>query len=151
MANLEDGELVLEPSAGIGLLADGIMRHKNVDIHCVELNQACKDELKNKGYKIVGSDFFLFESDVKYDCIIGAPNFRDNVDCDHVIKMHNHLKEGGRVVSIMSPEWMTGTSERQKNFRLWLSNKNYFIHILPDYSYIENGLTVPTIIIRIEK
>lgn len=151
MANLKDGELVLEPSAGIGLLADGIKRHKDVEVHCVELNQKCKDELKEKGYNIVGSDFFFFKSEVKYDCVIGAPNFRDNVDCDHVIKMHTHLKEGGRVVSIMSPEWMTGTSERQINFRKWLEGKKYHIEMLPDYSYIENGNTVPTIIIRIEK
>jgi 16S rRNA G1207 methylase RsmC len=150
MAELTDGELVLEPSAGIGLLADGIKAAKKVDVHCVELNQKCRETLASKGYEIVGNDFFLFKSETKYDCVIAAPNFRDNVDCDHVMKMHTHLRPGGRLVSIMSPAWMTGESDRQVEFRSWLQGRSYRIGVLPDFSYIEDGKTVPTIIIRIE-
>lgn len=117
----------------------------------MELNQACKDTLKDKGYEIVGNDFFLFKSDVKYDAIIAAPNFRNNIDCDHVKKMYDHLKPGGRVVSIMSPAWMSGVTERQVSFRSWLSDKTYHIEMLPDNSYMEDGQTVPTILIRIDK
>lgn len=143
---------MLEPSAGVGLLADGIKRSNDtLTVHCVELNQQCKDELIKKGHIVVGSDFFLFKSDTRYNCVIAAPNFRDNVDCDHVIKMYDHIMVGGRVVSIMSPTWMSGDSERQINFRKWLSNKKYHIEILPDFSYIEDDKTVPTIIVRIEK
>lgn len=151
MADLRPGELVLEPSAGIGLLADGILSSIDVQFHCVELNQRCREVLSQKKYHLVGSDFFHFKTSVKYDAVVGAPNFKDNIDCDHVIKMHEHVKNGGRVVSIMSPFWMTGSSERQKRFREWLKDKTYRIEILPDFSYIEEGNTVPTIMIRIEK
>lgn len=149
---MKDGDTVLEPSAGFGLLADGIKsRHPNVNVECVELNQTCKDVLKEKGYKIVGSDFFLFDTKNQYDYVIAAPNFRDNIDCKHVMKMFEHVKSGGAVVSIMSPYWMTGDSELQISFRKWLEGKKHIIDILPDNTFMEDGKTVPTIIIKIEK
>jgi len=142
----------LEPSAGYGLLADGIKAYNsNVRIECVELNQACKDTLKEKGYPVVGSDFFLFKPNYQYDYVIGAPNFRDNIDCKHVMKMYDHVKPNGCVVSIMSPYWMTGNSELQISFREWLVGKKYSIDMLPDNTFMEDGNTVPTIIIKIEK
>ena len=150
--NFKDGDVILEPSAGVGLLADGIKRHcPGVTVHTVELNQECRNELYDKGYNIVGNDFFLFNPKIKYDYVIGAPNFRNNVDCNHVIKMYDCVKDGGIVVSIMSPCWMTGDTYIQINFRKWLEDKKYQITILPDNSYMEEGKTVPTILIKIIK
>ena len=150
--NLKTGDRVLEPSAGYGLLADGIISYNsNIILECVELNQACKDVLKQKGYNVVGSDFFLFNPTEKYDYIIGAPNFRNNIDCKHVMKMFDLLKSKGVVSSIMSPYWMTGDSKLQIEFRHWLQDKDYSIEILPDNSFMEEGKTVPTIVIKIKK
>lgn len=149
---IKDGDRILEPSAGYGLLADGIMlNYPNVNLECVELNQSCKNVLKEKGYNVVGSDFFLFKPQYQYDYIIGAPNFRDNIDCKHVMKMYDLVKQGGTVSSIMSPYWMTGNSDLQITFRQWLSDKNYTIEMLPDNTFMEDGNTVPTIIIKINK
>ena len=149
---IREGEKVLEPSAGYGLLADGIReKYPNVDLECVELNQTCKDTLKEKGYNVVGSDFFLFNPSYQYDYVIGAPNFRGNIDCKHVMKMYELLKLNGIVSSIMSPYWMTGDSELQINFRKWLEDKHYNITILSDNTFMEDGKTVPTIIIQIRK
>lgn len=149
---LKDGDRVLEPSAGYGLLADGIMSYNsNINLECVELNQLCKNTLKEKGYNVVGSDFFLFNPDYQYDYVIGAPNFRDNIDCKHVMKMYELLKPNGTLVSIMSPYWTTGDSELQITFRKWLEGKTYSIEMLPDNSFMEEGKTVPTITIEIVK
>ena len=120
-------------------------------MECVELNQACKAVLNEKGYNVVGSDFFLFKPDYQYDFVIGAPNFRDNIDCKHVMKMYDLVKAGGVISSIMSPYWMTGDSELQKSFRKWLEDKTYSIDMLPDNTFMEDGNTVPTIIIKIYK
>lgn len=128
-----------------------VQHYPNIALDCVELNQECKTVLKEKGYKVVGSDFFLFKPLYKYDYVIGAPNFRDNIDCKHVMKMYELLKNGGSVVSIMSPYWLTGDSELQISFRNWLKNKKHCIDILPDNTFMENGKTVPTIIIKIDK
>ena len=149
---IKDGDRILEPSAGYGLLADGIrLNYPNANLECVELNQACKNVLKEKGFNVVGSDFFLFKPDYQYDFVIGAPNFRDNIDCKHVMKMYDLVKEGGVVSSIMSPYWMTGNSELQIEFRQWLNGKKYSIDMLPDNTFMEDGMTVPTIIIKIYK
>ncbi len=149
---INDGDRILEPSAGYGLLADGIIsNYPNIKLECVELNQDCKNVLKEKGYNVVGSDFFLFNPQYQYDFVIGAPNFRDNIDCKHVMHMYDLVKQGGTVSSIMSPYWMTGNSDLQINFRQWLNGKKYSIDMLPDNTFMENGMTVPTIIIKIEK
>ncbi len=149
---LNDNDRVLEPSAGFGLLADGIIEaNPNVNLECVELNKTCQETLIEKGYKIVGNDFFLFKPSYQYDYIIAAPNFRDNIDCKHVMKMYDLVKEKGTVSSIMSPYWFTGNSELQIEFRQWLQNKNYTIEMLPDNTFMENGNTVPTIVIQIKK
>lgn len=107
--------------------------------------------MKEKGYNVVGSDFFLFNPKYQYDFVIGAPNFRDNIDCKHVMHMYDLLKPNGVVSSIMSPYWMTGNSELQKEFRKWLEDKTYSIDMLPDNTFMEDGNTVPTIIIKIRK
>lgn len=154
LENLEikKGDRILEPSAGYGILAKGIKnKYPWATLECVELNQTCKQSLSEKGFKIVGSDFFLFNPSYRYDYIIAAPNFRDNIDCKHVMKMYDHLKHGGTISSIMSPYWMTGNSELQISFRQWLNNKKYSIEVLPDNTFMESGETVPTIIIKIYK
>lgn len=150
--SLRDGASILEPSAGVGLLADGIIRkNPNVALDCVELNKECQEELKKKGYNLVGSDFFRFTPDKLYDYVIGAPTFKDNIDVEHIKKMYECTRGNGHIVSITSPYWLTGNTERQVNFRKWLEDKTYSLEMLPDFSYIENGETVPTAIIHIEK
>lgn len=152
MADVQDGHKVLEPSAGVGLLAEGIIRHNpNIDLDCIELNSDCKKVLREKGFNVIWSNFLDFKPKYLYDRVIGAPNFKDNVDCQHVMKMYECVKPGGKVISIMSPYWMTGDSELQTNFREWLQDKSYNITMLPDNSYVEDGITVPTILITIEK
>lgn len=152
VANIKDGQKVLEPSAGVGLLAEGILRfNSNIELDCIELNSQCKKELRNKGLNVIWSDFLDFKPKFLYDRVIGAPNFKDNIDCEHVIKMFECIKVGGTVTSIMSPFWMTGDSILQVNFRKWLVDKKYSITMLPDNSYIENNESVSTILINLER
>ena len=152
IADIKDGHKVLEPSAGVGLLAEGIFKHNsNIVLDCIELNSECKNELRKKGFNVVWSDFLDFNPKYFYDRVIGAPNFKDNIDCAHVMKMYECIKQDGIVISIMSPLWMTQDSPLQIEFRAWIQNKRYTITMLPDNSYMEEGKTVPTILIKIEK
>lgn len=133
-------------------MAEGILRHNsNIVLDCIELNSECKKTLKDKALNVVWSDFLDFNPKYLYDRVIGAPNFKDNIDCAHVMKMYDCIKPGGKVISIMSPQWMTGNSDLQIKFREWLINKSYTITMLPDNSYMEDGNTVPTILINLEK
>jgi hypothetical protein len=122
-----------------------------IKVDCVELNERNVQVLKQKGYNVVGRDFFHFHSEKEYWYIIAAPNFKDNVDVDHIMKMYTHLSFGGRIVSLTSPHWMIGNSDRQVKFRHWLQNKDYKIEMLPDNFFMEDGQTVPTCVIVIRK
>ncbi len=100
---------VLEPSAGVGVLADRIRRAcPKVNITCVELNQKGVDALHEKGYDTVHANFFHYLPDHRFDRIIASPTFKDNVDCDHVRHMYELLAQHGEIVSLMSPAWMMG-------------------------------------------
>lgn len=141
-------------------MVDGIIRYTkygqcfiifNVQIDCVELNEAKKNALLDKGHTVVGRDFFHFKTEKKYDYVIAAPNFKDNIDIEHIIKMWTHLKEGGRIVSLTSPDWLLYSTEMFNHFRHWLLDKNYYLVALPDNYFMENGVTVPTCIIVINK
>ncbi|MDG1950314.1 MAG: hypothetical protein P8J32_05885 [bacterium] len=107
--NPKPGSRILEPSAGHGVLADGVKeKFQQCNIDCVELNQSCRTTLKRKGYNLVGADFFRFEAETLYDHIIACPNFRDNIDCKHIMHMYDQLAVGGTISSLTSPFWMTG-------------------------------------------
>ena len=151
-ARINEDDTILEPSAGTGNVANIIKeQYPNNKLHCVELNKAKRDSLKEQGHKVVGSDYLRFTPEKLYDSIIALPNFRDNVDCDHVRRMYDHLKQGGRLISLMSPEWKTGDSLRQFVFRNWLKGKKYQIKTLKNNPFKENGETVPCIILILDK
>lgn len=106
---IEKRHRVLEPSAGVGVLADGIaIACPEVNITCVELNQNGVDTLREKGYSTVHANFLHYHPNHQFDRIIASPTFKDNVDCDHVRHMYSMLNDNGEIVSLMSPAWMTG-------------------------------------------
>src|SRR4051812_36983901 len=110
LADVHEGHRVLEPSAAHGAIAD-VLREMGAHVDCVELNSGRRRSLAEKGHSLVGGDFMLFRPDAGYDRIVAAPNFRNNVDCVHIMHMHECLAEGGILSSLTSPLWMTGDSE----------------------------------------
>lgn len=151
--DLKDHFFVLEPSAGSGDLVDGLIRHNSsLNIDCVELNKELRDILKAKGFSVVGEDFLKLEPYLcKYDYVIACPTYKDNIDIDHIMHMYRFLKPGGSVVSLTSPYWTVRNSDRQRNFRNWLEDKDYYISMLKDFSFVENYDTQPSAIIKINK
>lgn len=148
---------ILEPSAGSGDLADGILRkwafltEDNID--CVELNSELRNELKSKGYNVVGVDFLNFYPDEKYDLIVAAPTYKNNVDVEHIMHMYDECldKDGGRLISLTYPAWTMTNNPNQIKFRRWLADKRYYMVMLKDNSFIENYKTQPSMIIVIDK
>jgi hypothetical protein len=65
--------------------------------------------------------------------------------------MYECVKPGGSVVSLTAPHWMIKNSERQIKFRKWLEDKNYYMVMLKDYSFVEDFKTQPSVIIKITK
>lgn len=148
---------ILEPSAGSGDLADGILRkwgfltEDNID--CVELNMENQNKLKSKGYIVMCSDFLHYNPAEKYDLIIAAPTYKDNVDVEHIMHMYDWCldKNGGRLISLTYPAWTMGNKPNQIKFRKWLEDKRYYMVMLKDNSFVENHETQPSMIIVIDK
>ncbi len=56
-ADIQPGMAVLEPSAGMGHIADAIREHAGVEPDVVEMSGERRELLEAKGYTLVGSDF----------------------------------------------------------------------------------------------
>ncbi|WP_425335606.1 hypothetical protein, partial [Pseudomonas aeruginosa] len=68
-ADIQGGMDVLEPSAGMGHMADAIREQTGVEPEVVELSGERRELLEAKGYNLVGSDF-MEVSGKQYDRIV---------------------------------------------------------------------------------
>jgi len=152
---IQAGSRILEPSAGKGFLlyhmANLLPIYHTFEIDCVELNKENLEILKENGYNVIGEDFLemKYYNHKKYDYIIAAPTYKNNIDVEHIMHMYKYLRRGGRIVSLTHPTWTTNNSERQQRFRKWLEDKDYSMVMLKDNSYIEKYKTQPSMIIKI--
>lgn len=121
-ANLRPGMRVLEPSAGIGSIAEAILRKEpGVELSVIELRTSLREILTGKGFNLVGSDF-LEHAGQSYDAIIMNPPFEEDQDINHVRHAYSLLAPGGVLVSIMWPGAFVSEnthSRLRREFREW--------------------------------
>lgn len=142
IADIQEGESVLEPSAGKGAIASLI---NNCD--CIELNKDNRQFLVDNGFKLVGDDFLSFSN--KYDVIIANPPFSKQQDIDHInhmIDLANH-----KVVSIASSSVLFRSNKKTVDFRDRIEKLRGNIIPLPEKSFNVSGTNVNTCIVRITK
>ena len=142
MANIKEGETVLEPSAGKGAIAKYI---KGCD--CVELNKDNRKYLIENGFNFVWDDFLTFNQ--KYDVIIANPPFTKQQDIDHV----NHMIKlaNKRVISVMSFSVLFRTNKKTTEFRNLVESYDGDFVELPEKSFARSGTNVNTCIVNINK
>ncbi|KZE65140.1 hypothetical protein AV545_04240 [Paenibacillus jamilae] len=155
LADIQDSETILEPSAGNGNILDGVNEYiqdnnLNTDLQCIEWNYTLRQILELKQYKLVANDFIEFVPFTKYDKVIMNPPFEKGKDVDHVLKAYDCLKDGGRLIAIMSPHWTFASDSKSIHFRSWLNDKGYY-EKLPEGSFKESGTGVNTVLVVIEK
>jgi predicted RNA methylase len=115
---------VLEPSAGIGSIADGIASEIPPDrIKCVEISSACCSVLELKGYNVGEGDFLQIPAGERFDRILMNPPFENGQDIDHVRHAFSLLKSGGRLVAIMSEGSFTTTKRKAVEFVEWIDSQ----------------------------
>lgn len=129
IACINPGHMVLEPSAGLGHLADAVKRAQpNCVVHCIEPNYKMQEALRLKGYAFIGSDFMADDWYIKtptasthaaatgrYDRIVMNPPFERGQDADHVRRAFAFLKPGGILVALTS----AGPFFRSDNTSRW--------------------------------
>lgn len=99
MAEIQDTDEVVEPSAGQGAIAEYLPKDRTV---CVEISPLHCAVLKAKGFKTVQADFLKWaESAPKIDVCVMNPPFADGRAQLHAIAASTMLKPGGRLVAIL--------------------------------------------------
>lgn len=118
-AQIDNNSIVLEPSAGIGNIADQI---KTITEHveCIEFSYSFTELLKLKNHKVVGSDTMQYNRFNYYDAVIMNPPFSEEID--HIQHAYKTLKAGGKLISITSPSWTFNNNRKAQEFREWFKN-----------------------------
>lgn len=155
LADIHDGEMILEPSAGNGNILDDIAAYIQdnsitADIQAIECNYSLREIVGLKGYNLVGDDFLEYARYNHYDKIIMNPPFEKNQDIKHVEHAYRCLKAGGRIVAIMSPHFTFANDSASVSFREWLDGRGYY-EKLPEGSFKESGTNVNTVLVVIDK
>jgi hypothetical protein len=150
-ANIWPEEYVLEPSAGRAAIANAIHAiEPEAYLHCYELNPENRAYLENKGFTVIGSDF-LQHTGRQYDKIIANPPFSKQQDIDHITKMIDVCKPGGRVISIASASVLFRENRKTVQFRELIEDMDGTIEKLPDGTFKESGTMVNTVMICVDK
>lgn len=148
---------ILEPSAGEGDMLDELYPRLKFDVKlenflCVELNEDKAKICLGKNYPTLHADFLKHDFKYqKFDIIIAAPPFINNIDVIHIQKMYDLLNQYGILVTLTTPYWVTNNEPHQIIFREFLKLKHYSLKMVPDNTFIEKGKTVPTAILTIKK
>lgn len=148
MADIKPGDMLLEPSAGQGAIADYFP--KDNPYLLVELNEANAKVLENKGFNVLVGDFLNCGFD-KAHIIIMNPPFSKQQDVDHILHAYELLKAGGTLVSIVSESPFFRENKKSVEFRKFLEDNNAEVIELPEGAFKESGTMVKTRIVKINK
>jgi len=119
-AGIEPGDLVLEPSAGMGDIANAL-KATGATVHVGEYQHSLYELLELQGHEMVSRDFLAYNPGEIYDKIVQNPPFEGGQDIDHVLHAYDLLKPGGRLVSIMGEGAFFQSTKKPAAFRTWLN------------------------------
>src|SRR5215472_15602957 len=129
LVDVRPGMRVLEPSAGTGALATSIRAAvPSAWLEVLEIQPALCDELRRKGYQLVGTDLLAYRPGPIYDRIVMNLPFTGLADIWHILYCYDLLVPGGRLATIASAESTTGTSARAHAFQAWLRDVQAWVH-----------------------
>jgi len=144
---------ILEPSAGQGALVKACLEHhSDISFDCCELmdiNRSVLEKIEQAVY--LCDDFMDIPSQTPFDLIIANPPFNKNQDIDHIYKMFDVCKAGGRIVTIASKHWQHSTNKKETAFKQWLNDLNAEVIEVPAGEFAESGTKIATCIIVINK
>lgn len=148
-AHIEPGMHVLEPSAGLGMLALEA-RDAGGIVDCVEISGDRAAALTRLvGLNRIHCGDFLDVSpplpSVAYDRVVMNPPFANNQDVRHVAHALKFVQPGGRLVAIMWPNL-----ERRAMSDL-LAGRIYSLRHVEEGAFKKSGTNVRTLIVTIDK
>ncbi len=123
LAEILPGMKCLEPSAGLGAIANEMQR--NGIVTCIEANPEMVRELTKMGMDAVAKDFLSCTLEnmrvTWFDRIVMNPPFSKRRDIHHVMHALKFLRPGGRLVAVMSAGVKFREDALAKGFRAMLA------------------------------
>jgi predicted RNA methylase len=137
---------VLEPSAGLGALIEGM---NQVHILAVEKMPENAQWLRDHAMveTVLQADFLDVEPDPVFDRVIMNPPFSKRQDIKHVMHALKFLKPGGRLVAVMPSSVNFRQDKLTADFRKLITH----MERLPEGSFKSSGTMVGTVIVVIDK
>jgi predicted RNA methylase len=150
MAEIEAGMHVLEPSAGRGAIANQCAEI-GATVDCYELMDdnymALCENIKLRHVRQM--DFLTQTPEAIYDRVAMNPPFMKQLDIKHVNHAHKFLKDGGKLVAIMSAGVKFRSNKLTEEFRSFVDSNRGSIEDLPEGSFKASGTMVNTVIVTI--
>lgn len=146
LADIQQHHTILEPSAGLGNIADKLPK---ANLSVIEINYKRRHLLELKGHRIVGTDFL--EHRGCYDRILMNPPFEKGQDIDHLYHAYDCLNVHGKLVAIMSAGPFFRQHHKDLKFRDWLCLNTAMVTDLPDKAFHQSGTGVATKLVEITK
>jgi predicted RNA methylase len=124
VADISPEHRVIEPSAGKGDIAEAVKAlYPEGFLDCIEIVPRLCEILGAKGLHHHRFDFLEWNG-TKYDRIVMNPPFENGQDIEHLQHAFSLLREGGRIVSIMSCGPFFRSDRKAKGFREWFETHN---------------------------
>ncbi len=153
-AEIQDGDRVLEPSAGLGGIALVVReRHPSVELQCVEALPANAVKLAALDFPTIADDFLALDVPRLglWDVIVMNPPFSKRQDIQHVRHAYKFLGAGGTLVSIMSAGVKYRDDKLGREFRVFVEANRGEIWDCPEGAFLESGTGVRTVMVRVRK
>jgi hypothetical protein len=145
---------ILEPSAGEGAIAEGILQHwadATFYLLCIEKNAQRARTLTEKGFSVLQGDFLAQPLAPVFQRVYANPPFEQGQDMAHVVRAYDLLAPGGILVSVMSESPFFQQTWKAQGFRDWLAEVGGENERLEKGSFIESGTEVNARLVRIAK
>jgi phospholipid N-methyltransferase len=153
LADVKNHHSILEPSAGQGAIINEIISVSDVQPAIYELMDLNVDILEKKGLcvNLIGRDYMKDNDGAQYDRIIANPPFAKNQDIDHIMKMFENCKNGGRIVTLSSRHWQHSQNKKETAFREFLESVDCEIEEIESGAFKESGTNISTLLLIINK
>jgi len=150
LADIQPGQMCLEPSAGKGAIAEALRKKAGGGVFCCELNPENVSDLRADGFYVFEGDFLQFSETAKYDRIVMNPPFQKQFDLDHVLKALEFLKDGGILVSVMSVGVTFRTNKKTLDFWKVIDKYDKEVIVLEPGAFKVSGTSVNAIILKVK-
>ena len=155
--DIEDGDMLLEPSAGFGALAEGMrarLSHRQVLIDCCEILPINQQVLRRKGFAIVHDDFLQYHPEKRYRAIVMNPPFAVEKDrlsyITHIQHAWNLVAEGGFLIAFAPAGYTFRSDKKSYDFLSFVLTYGSWEE-LPPRSFHESGTDSVITLITLEK